>query len=107
MENPVENMDAVGVLDSNIIETIKAVRCHNKKRFDGNIIVEFLCKRYPDCSVTTIRQRIIYLDYKNKILNKTYNDENLYYLIDDSVTIPDDSASSDYPQSKPLFHGKS
>ena len=57
MENSIENMDAVGVLVSNIIETIQAVRCYNKKRFDGNIIVEFLCKSYPDCSVTTIRRK--------------------------------------------------
>ena len=53
--------------------------------------------------VTTIRQRITYLENKNKILNKPHNGKNSYYLIDDSAIIPDDSASPDYPQSIPLF----
>ena len=57
-----------------------------------------LCgKSYPDCNVTIIRQRITYLENKNKILNKSHNDRNSYYLIDDSTIIPDDSASLDDP----------
>ena len=47
--------------------------------------------------MTTIRQRITYLENKNKILNKPHNGKNSYYLIDDSAIIPDD------PQSMPLF----
>ena len=50
-----------------------------------------------------IRQRITYLENKNKILNQPHNDKNPYYLIDGSAIIPDDSASPDDPQSIPLF----
>ena len=103
MENPIENVDAVEVIDSNIIDAIKTIRYRNKKRPDENTIADYLCKSYPDCNVTTIRQRITYLENKNKILNKPNNRKNSYYLIDDSAIIPDDSASPDYPQSIPLF----
>ena len=47
--------------------------------------------------MTNIRQRITYLENKNKILNKPHN------IIDDSAIIPDDSASIDHPQSITLF----
>ena len=97
MENPIENVDAVEVIDSNIIDAIKTIRYRNKKRPDENTIADYLCKSYPDCNVTTIRQRITYLENKNKILNKPNNRKNSYYLIDDSAIIPDD------PQSIPLF----
>ena len=97
MENPIENVDAVEVIDSNIIDAIKTIRYRNKKRPDENTIADYLCKSYPDCNVTTIRQRITYLENKNKILNKPHNGKNSYYLIDDSAIIPDD------PQSMPLF----
>ena len=103
MENPIENVDAVEVIDSNIIGSIKKIRYRNKKRPDENTIADYLCKSYPDCNVTTIRQRITYLENKNKILNKPNNRKNSYYLIDDSAIIPDDSASPDDPQSIPLF----
>ena len=103
MENPIENVDAVEVIDSNIIDAIKTIRYRNKKRPDENTIADYLCKSYPDCNVTTIRQRITYLENKNKILNKPNNRKNSYYLIDDSAIIPDDSASPDDPQSIPLF----
>ena len=96
-------MDAAEVIDSNIIDAIKTTRYRNKKRPDENTIADYLCKSYPDCNVTTIRQRITYLENKNKILNKPHNGKNSYYLIDDSAIIPDDSASPDYPQSIPLF----
>ena len=103
MENPIENVDAVEVIDSNIIDAIKTIRYRNKKRPDENTIADYLCKSYPDCNVTTIRQRITYLENKNKILNKPHNGKNSYYLIDDSAIILDDSASPDDPQSIPLF----
>ena len=90
-------MDAAEVIDSNIIDAIKTIRYRNKKRPDENTIADYLCKSYPDCNVTTIRQRITYLENKNKILNKPHNGKNSYYLIDDSAIIPDD------PQSMPLF----
>ena len=102
MENPIENVDAVEVIDSNIIDAIKTIRYRNKKRPDKNTIADYLCKSYPDCNVTTIRQRITYLENKNKILNKPHNGKNSYYLIDDSAIIPDDSASPYDPQSIPL-----
>ena len=92
MENPIKNMDAVEVIDSNIIEAIKTIKWRNKKRPDGNTIVDHLCKRYPDCYVTTIRQRITYMENENKILNKLNNGKNSYYLINGSAVIPDDSA---------------
>ena len=103
MENPIEKADAVEVIDSNIIDAIKTVQYPNKKRPGENTIADYLCKSYPDCNVTTIRQRITYLENKNKILNKPHNSKNSYYLIDDSAMIPDDSASPDDPQSLPLF----
>ena len=68
MENPIENVDAVEVIDSNIIDAIKTIRYRNKKRPDENTIVDYLCKSYPDCNVTTIRKRIIYLENKKKNL---------------------------------------
>ena len=66
MENPVENVDAVEVIDSNIIDAIKKIRYRNKKRPDENNIADYLCKSYPDCNVTTIRQRITYLENNKK-----------------------------------------
>ena len=98
MENPIENVDAVEVIDSNIIDAIKAIKYRNK-----NTIADYLCKSYPDCNVTTIRQRIIYLENEKKILNKPHNGKNSYYLIDDSAIMPDDSASPDDALSIPLF----
>ena len=56
MKNPIENMDAAEVIDSNIIDAIKTIRCPNEKRPDENTIVDFLCKSSPDCNVTTTRQ---------------------------------------------------
>ena len=103
MENPIENVDAVEVIDSTITDAIKTIRYGNKKRPDENTIADYVCKNYPDCNVTTIRQRITYLENKNKILNKPNNRKNSYYLIDDSAIIPDDSALPDDPQSIPLF----
>ena len=103
MENLLENVNAVEVIDSNIIDIIKIIRYHNKKRPDENFIVDYLCKSYPDCNVTTNRQRITYLENKNGVLNKPQNGKNSYYLIDDSAIIPNDSASPDDPQSIPLF----
>ena len=103
MENPIENVDAVEVIDSNIIDAIETIWYRNKKRPDENTIADYLCKSYPDCNVTTIRQRITYLENKNKILNKPDNGKNSYYLIDDSAIIPDDSASPEDLQSIPLF----
>ena len=58
MENPMENVDAFEVIDSNIIDAIKTIRYCNKKRLDQNTIADYLCKSYPDCNVTTIRQSI-------------------------------------------------
>ena len=51
------------------------------------------CNNYPS---------IIYLEKKNKLLNKPHNGKNSYYLIDDSVIMPDDSALRDL-QSIRLF----
>ena len=104
MENPIENVDAVEVIDSNIIDAVKTIRCYNKKRPDENTIVDCLCKSYPDSNLTTIGQRITYLENKNKILNKPHNGNNAYYLIDDSTIISDDSISPNDPQSIPLFN---
>ena len=87
MESPIENVDAVEVIDSNIIDAIKTIRYHNKKRPDENTIADYLCKSYPDRNATTIRQRITYLKNKNKILNKPHNGKNSYYLIDASASI--------------------
>ena len=64
MENPIENVDAAEVIDSNMIDAIKTIRYCNKKRPDENTIVDHICKSYPDCNVTTIRQRITYLEKK-------------------------------------------
>ena len=55
MENPIENVDVVEVIDSNIIDAIKTIRYRNKKRPDKNTIADCLYKSYPDCNVTTIR----------------------------------------------------
>ena len=77
--SPIENIDT----DSNIIDTIKTIRCCNKKRFDENAIVDFLYDSYPDCNVTTTGQRIIYLENKNKILNIPQNGKNSYYYLID------------------------
>ena len=76
MENPIENVDAVEVIDSNIIDAIKTIRYRNKKRPDKNTIADYLCKSYPDYNVTTIRQRITYLENKNKILHKPHIGKN-------------------------------
>ena len=46
MENPIENVDAVEVIDSNIIDAIKTIRYRNKKRPDENIIVGYICKSF-------------------------------------------------------------
>ena len=89
--------------DSDIIDAIKAIRCCSKKRPDENTIVYYLCKSYPDCNVTTIRQMITYLENENKILNKPHNGKNSYYLMDGSAIIPNDSASPDDWQSIVLF----
>ena len=48
MENPIENVDAVEVIDSDIIDAIKTIRYCNKKRPDENTIVDYLRKSYPD-----------------------------------------------------------
>ena len=90
-------MDAVEVIDSNIIDAIKTIRYRNKKRPDENTIADYLCKSYPDCNVTTILQRINYLENKNEVLNKPHNGRNSGYLINNSAIIPDDSASPDDP----------
>ena len=66
MENSIENVDAVEVIDSNIIDAIKTIRYRNKKRSEENTIADYLRKSYSDCNVTTIRQRIIYLGNKKK-----------------------------------------
>ena len=41
MENPIVNVDAVKVIDSNIIDTIKTIRYRNIKRPDENTIVDY------------------------------------------------------------------
>ena len=79
----IENNDDVEVNGSDITDTIITIRCHNKMRLDKNTIAYFLCKSYPDCNVTTIRQGIVYLVSKNKILITSHNGKNSYYLIDD------------------------
>ena len=88
------------------IDTIKTIKCCNKERPDENTIVDFLSKSYPVCIVTTLRQRIIYVENKNELLNKPHNGKNSYYLIDDSVIIPDNSALRDDPQSIRLFNSE-
>ena len=104
MEDPTWNENAVEFIDSNIIDIIKTIiRYCNKKRPDENAIAGYLCKGYPHCNVTTIRQRITYLENKNKILNKPHNGKNFYYLIDDLTIIPNGSTSPDNPQSIRLF----
>ena len=87
MENPIENVDAVEVIDWNIIDPIKTIRYRNIKRPDENTIADYLCKICPDCNVTTIRHRIIYLENKT-ILNKPCNGKNSYFLIIDTVIWP-------------------
>ena len=52
MENSTENVDAVEVIDSNIIDAIKTIRYRNKKRSDENTIVDYLRRSYPDCNGT-------------------------------------------------------
>ena len=32
MENPIENVDAVKIIDLNIIDTMKTIKCRNKRR---------------------------------------------------------------------------
>ena len=66
MENRIENVNAIEVIDSNIIDAIKTIRYRNKKRPDENTVADYLCKIYPDCNVATIRQRIIYFENKKK-----------------------------------------
>ena len=63
----------------------------------------FLCKSYPDCNVRTIRQGIVYLVSKNKILITSHNGKNSYYLIDDKAVIPDNSALPYNPYWIPSF----
>ena len=103
MENSIENAAAIEVIDSNIIDAIKIIRYRNNKRPHENTIADYLCKRYLDCNVTTICQRITYLENKNKTLNTPHNGTNSYYLIYDLAIIHDDSASPVGPQSIPLF----
>ena len=43
------------------------------KRPGENTIADYLCKSYPGCNVTTICQRITYMENKNKTLNKRHN----------------------------------
>ena len=78
-------MDAVEVIDSNIIDAVKTTRWRSKKRPNENTIVDYLRKSYPDCNVTTIRQKITYQENKSKTLNKPHNGKNSYYLIHDVV----------------------
>ena len=54
-------MDDVEVNGSDITDTIITIRCRNKMKLDKNTIAYFLCKSYPDCNVTTIRQGIVQL----------------------------------------------
>ena len=42
MENPIENVDAVEVIDSNIIDAIKTSRYRNKKRPDEKTILQII-----------------------------------------------------------------
>ena len=46
MENPIENVHAVDVVDSNIIGAIKTIRYRNKKRPDENTIADYICKSF-------------------------------------------------------------
>ena len=32
MENPIDNVDAVKIIDLNIIDTMKTIKCRNKRR---------------------------------------------------------------------------
>lgn len=41
MENPTQYMDVVKVIYSNITDTVKTIRCQNKKRPDVKLIVYF------------------------------------------------------------------
>ena len=51
MENPIENVDAVEAIDSNIIDAIKTIRYRNKKRPDEKIFMSKLsrlqCNNHP------------------------------------------------------------
>ena len=69
MENPIENVNTIEVIDSNIIHAIKTIRYRNKKKPGENTIVDYLFKSHPNCNM--IRQRITHLENKNKILNLT------------------------------------
>ena len=70
-----------------------------------NLVIQTLTQSKQSSHLSLkIRQRITYLENKNKILNKPQNGKNSYYSTDDSVVIPDDSASPDNPQSIPLFY---
>ena len=71
MENSIENVHVVEHIDSNIIGAIKTIKP------DENTIVDYLCKSYPHCNVTTICQKINYLENKNKSLIKSHNGKNL------------------------------
>ena len=42
--------------------------------------------------------QVVCFENENKILNNLHNCQNSYYLIYDSVMIPDDSASLDDPE---------
>ena len=92
-------MDTIEVIDSNIIEAIKPIRCQYKNRPDENTIVNCLCKSHPDCNVTTICQTISYLGNKNKhcIKNEVFHWRFLHY---------DDSGSLVDQQLIPLFDPK-
>ena len=59
-------MDAVEVIDSNVIDAIKTIKCYNKKRPDENSAKGYLCKGYLDCNVTSILQELITWEIKIK-----------------------------------------
>ena len=44
MEKPIENVDAVEFVNSDITDTIKKIRCRNKKRPDETCIVNYYVK---------------------------------------------------------------
>ena len=51
MENPIENVNTIEVIDSNIIHAIKTIRYRNKKKSGENTIVDYLFKSYPNCNM--------------------------------------------------------
>ena len=57
-----------------------------------NTIVDYLYKSYSDRNIITICQSISPLKNKTKVLNKPCNSKSSYFLIDDSVITPVDSA---------------